>query len=88
MAQLALIEPRDAMKRRELPPFRAIMPLTGADEPSSLLSSLARLGKDLGGRVKGVAKAVRAPERELLETPIPPEAIAAAYGPLFFKTRQ
>ena len=87
MAQLALVEARDAMRRREQPPFRSMMPLAGADEPTSFFSSLARIGKDLAGRARGVAKAVKAPERELLETPLPPEAIVTAYGPMFFKTR-
>jgi hypothetical protein len=88
MAQLAVVNQRnDASKRREVPPFRAIQPLVGADDGKSLLATLSRIGDDLRSRVKGVAKAVRAPERELLGTPLPPEAITAAYGPLFFKTR-
>ncbi|MEW6722190.1 MAG: hypothetical protein AB1324_02930 [Candidatus Micrarchaeota archaeon] len=86
MAQLALATRND--KKREPAPFPAMQPLLGKDNDATIFSSLARLGRDISGRVKGVARAVRAPERELLETPLPPEAVSAVYGPMFFKMKQ
>lgn len=60
-------------------------PLT--EEKTTILGSLSRIGQDLKGRVKGVVKAVKAEERDEIGTPIPPEVVISAYGPLFFKTK-
>jgi hypothetical protein len=88
MNGLALREPR-VMRKVFSPPQKAFSrkePLNEQKRP--LLAALGHATSAVRDRLRGLVKAVKAPEREVVGTPIPPEAVIASTGPLLFKVRE